>query len=556
MKTSIPSMKLGLASAIAVAALAMTGCGGDSDSNDSVAALDTNQAAGVVASSLLNTAIDTKDAAHEAVIPEGAILLDANNLAESAANAFANIKDGDVIVFPAGYYHLPTQLKITGDVFGNSEDGRLHNITIMGSGVNETVLNFSALEKGSKGETKGVDGLLISDVDNLVISDITVVEAGKNAIKVENIDGLHMHHLATIWDGSLTKENGAYGIYPVNSKNILIENTFTRGSADAGVYVGQSQKVIVRNSVAKENVAGMEIENCEDAEFYGNLATGNTAGLLVFDLPIGNGKYGSNVRVYNNEMIANNEPNFAVVSDFAGGVHIAPHGTGMIILSTSDVEIFDNTITDHGSFAVAIADYAFAESPENLAVMPNELVEADLAPQTKYLSVYEDGYSPTVRNITIHGNNINNAGYAPDAEKLADFLYLFDNFVPDTDEGTLPAMIFDGAGQTLTETGIEIPGLGTLPLAPYNVAYTAADYICTYDNTDSTGATVEMGTPYNPFAIQGWVDGDLMPSPAASDPGFTCGQSRPSLAKTVVTIGGATYGCGTDDTTSPGCVAP
>lgn len=553
MKSYSSRTKLGLATAVTLASLSLVGCGGSSNSGSSAPAYDANQASGKVASSLLATQIDLKDSSHTTVIPDNAILLDENNLAESAADAFANAKDGDVIVFPKGYYRLPAQLKITGDTSGTSADGRLSNITIMGHGANETVLDFSSLEKGSKGESKGVDGLLISDVNNLVISDLTVVEAGKNAIKVENVNGLHMHHLATIWDGSLTKENGAYGIYPVNSKNILIENTFTRGSADAGVYVGQSQHVIVRNSVAKENVAGMEIENCEDAEFYGNLATGNTAGLLVFDLPIGNGKYGSNVRVYNNEMIANNEPNFAVVSDFAGGVHIAPYGTGMIILSTSDVEIFDNTITDHKSFAVAIADYAFAEEPEKLAVMPDALVEQGLAPQTKYLSVYEDGYSPNVRNITVYDNKINKAGYAPDSEKLGDFMYLFDNFVPSMPVGNLPAMIFDGAGQTLTETGINIPGLGTVPLAPYNVAYTEDDYICTYNNTDSDDNVIEMGSPYNPFSINGWVDGEFMPSPAASDPGFTCGQSRQSLPKTVVTIGNSTYGCGTDDTTSPGC---
>lgn len=552
MRTNIPSMKLGLASAVAVAVLGMTGCGGSSSSSSP--ALDANQAAGVVASTLLETQINVKDADHVTQIPDNAILLDANNLAESAAEAFANIKDGDVIVFPKGYYRLPSQLKITGDVFDTEGDGRLANITIMGSGVNETVLDFSSLEKGSKGESIGVDGLLISDVDNLVISDLTVVEAGKNAVKVEKINGFHMHHAATIWDGELSKENGAYGIYPVNSENILIENTFTRGSADAGVYVGQSQHVIVRNSVALENVAGMEIENCEDAEFYGNLAQGNTAGLLVFDLPIGNGKYGSNVRVYNNEMIGNNEPNFATVSDFAGGVHIAPHGTGMIILSTSDVEIFDNTITDHGSFAVAIADYAFAESPEKLAVMPQPVLDAGI-PQTNYLSVYADGYSPNVRNVTVHGNKINNAGTAPDQSKLAAFISLFNDEVPSIAEDNLPAMIFDGVGQTLTETGIQLPGVGTIPLAPYDVAYTAADYICTYDNTDSDNAIVEMGTPYNPFATRGWYEGDLIPSPAASDAGFTCGQSRPSLAKTIVTINGEAYGCGSDDTTSPGCTS-
>lgn len=554
MKTNTPLIKLGLASAITIAALGMTACGGSSSSSSTaVPDADANQASGVIASSLLNTSIDVKDTSHATQIPENAILLDADNLAESAAEAFSNIKDGDVIVFPKGYYRLPSQLKITGDVFDTQGDGRLENITIMGSGVNETVLDFSSLEKGSKGESKGVDGLLISDVDNLTISDLTVVEAGKNAIKVEKIDGLHMHHLATIWDGELTKENGAYGIYPVNSKNILIENTFTRGSADAGVYVGQSQQVVVRNSVALENVAGMEIENCEDAEFYGNLAKNNTAGLLVFDLPIGNGKYGSNVRVYNNEMIANNTPNFATVSDFAGGVHIAPHGTGMIILSTSDVEIFDNTITDHGSFAVAVADYAFAESPEKLAVMPQAIVDMGI-PQTSYVSVYEDGYSPTVRNVTIRNNKINKVGYAPDASKLQDFITLFDAAVPEIPVGNLPAMIFDGVGQTLTEIGFRLP-VGDIPLAPYDTPYTDADYVCAYGNTNDAGETVNLGAPYNPFAIAGWnADGSsLNVSPTAFDANFECGQARPSLAKTVVTIDGATYGCGSDDTTSPGC---
>lgn len=560
MKSNTPLMKLSLASAITVAALGLTACGGSSSSSTSsvdkvpVVDADDNQAVGVVASTLLTTNIDVKDDAHITRIPDNAILLDVDNLAESAAQAFSNIKDGDVIVFPKGYYRLPSQLKITGDVFDTQGDGRLDNITIMGSGVNETVLDFSSLEKGSKGESKGVDGLLISDVNNLVISDISVVEAGKNAIKVENINGLHMHHVATIWDGELSKDNGAYGIYPVNSKNVLIENTFTRGSADAGVYVGQSQQVIVRNSVALENVAGMEIENCEDAEFYGNLAKNNTAGLLVFDLPIGNGKYGSNVRVYNNEMVANNTPNFATVSDFAGGVHIAPHGTGMIILSTSDVEVFDNTITDHGSFAVAVADYAFAEPPEKLAVMPPQAIAAGL-PQTNYVSVYDDGYSPTVRNVTIRNNKINKVGYAPDASKLQDFMTLFDAAVPDIPVGHLPAMIFDGAGQTLTETGFRLPGLGDIPLAPYDVTYTDADYICAYGNTNDDGDAVNLGAPYNPFAIAGWnAEGtDLNVSPTAFDANFVCGQSRPSLAKTIVTINGQTYGCGSDDTVSPGC---
>ena len=35
---------------------------------------------------------------------------------------------------------------------------------------------------------------------------------------------------------------------------------------DAGIYVGQSRNIIVRNSIARYNVAGIEIENCYYAD--------------------------------------------------------------------------------------------------------------------------------------------------------------------------------------------------------------------------------------------------------------------------------------------------
>ena len=86
-------------------------------------------------------------------------------------------------------------------------------------------------------------------------------------------------------------------------------------------------------------MAGIEIENSKYADVYDNEATGNTGGILVFDLPIGNKLYGNSVRVFNNRVIGNNTRNFATNGSFEGGVHIVPPGTGIIILSTSGVEI-------------------------------------------------------------------------------------------------------------------------------------------------------------------------------------------------------------------------
>ncbi|MEZ4902094.1 MAG: hypothetical protein R2822_10230 [Spirosomataceae bacterium] len=44
--------------------------------------------------------------------------------------------------------------------------------------------------------------------------------------------------------------------------------------------MGQSENIIVRNCYAHENVAGIEIENSDDAEVYKNRAINNTTGLV------------------------------------------------------------------------------------------------------------------------------------------------------------------------------------------------------------------------------------------------------------------------------------
>lgn len=67
--------------------------------------------------------------------------------------------------------------------------------------------------------------------------------------------------------------------------NVLIEGCTAIGASDAGIYVGQSKNIIVRNSRAYHNVAGIEIENSLMADVYDNESTENTGGVLVFDLP-------------------------------------------------------------------------------------------------------------------------------------------------------------------------------------------------------------------------------------------------------------------------------
>ena len=64
----------------------------------------------------------------------------------------------------------------------------------------------------------------------------------------------------------------------------LIDSSVAIGAADAGIYVGQSAKSLCAIR-AEYNVAGIEIENSTFADVYDNVATNNTGGILVFDLP-------------------------------------------------------------------------------------------------------------------------------------------------------------------------------------------------------------------------------------------------------------------------------
>jgi parallel beta-helix repeat protein len=50
-----------------------------------------------------------------------------------------------------------------------------------------------------------------------------------------------------------------------------------KGASGAGINVGRSKNIIVRDSTASGNVAGIKIENGRHADILDNLATYNAA---------------------------------------------------------------------------------------------------------------------------------------------------------------------------------------------------------------------------------------------------------------------------------------
>ena len=183
-----------------------------------------------------------------------------------------------------------------------------------------------------------------------------------DGVKAQLVEGITFRNVKAEWTNGGSADNGGYGIYPVQCTNVLIDYCTAVGASDAGIYVGQSKHIIVRNSKAYQNVAGIEIENSWYADVYENEAFNNTGGILVFDLPDLIQKEGGFVRVFKNKVTENNHINFAPKGNTVGKV---PQGTGVMILATRNVEVFENKIVNNISAGTVIASYYITENPIN-----------------------------------------------------------------------------------------------------------------------------------------------------------------------------------------------
>jgi len=313
------------------------------------------------------------------------------NAYEEIQEALILAEPGDIIRLTSGTYNLEDSLSLDVD-----------NVQIEGEGMNQTILDF-------KNQKSGAQGLSVTS-DNVTLQDFSVQDAKGDAIKVKGVTNIKFLRVKTEWTDGPKSENGAYGLYPVESKNVLIDGCIAIGASDAGIYVGQSQNIIVRNSRAEFNVAGIEIENSYYADVYDNVATNNTGGILVFDLPSLPQQGGHHVRVFNNKSVGNNTDNFAPEGNIVGEV---PRGTGIIIQANSDVEIFNNIIGDNDTVNIAVVTYGSDTDDKE--------------------------YYPHPKSIQIHGNEFGPTGYNPDTSKgeLAQILF-------DLSGGDMPDIFWDG----------------------------------------------------------------------------------------------------------------
>lgn len=285
--------------------------------------------------------------------------------------ALSAARPGDVIRLDDGRYDLTAGLTLDVD-----------RVTIRGAGEDETILSFS-------GQARGAEGLLITS-DGVELRDFAVEDARGDAIVARDCQGIMVQDVRAEWTRGPNPQNGAHGISAVNCANVLFRGAIARGAAGAGLHVSQSRNVIVRDSFAERNVAGIAIENTWNADVFANLAAHNAAGVVVADLPGLAQKDGHSVRVFENRILENDSANFAPADTLAGGI---PAGTGVLIVAGRNIHVFKNEIGGNGSANAFIAAYRGA--------------------------IEDRDYNPLPRDIVIRDNELGRSGFAPAGDLAA-----------------------------------------------------------------------------------------------------------------------------------------
>jgi len=343
---------------------------------------------------------------------------------------------GTIIQLPAGTFAFRSGVTVTSD-----------HVTLRGEGPDATVLDFTNQLSGSQG--------ILARGDHFSVSSLAVVNPAGDGIKTEFVNGATFDRVRVEWTAGPSTDNGDYGLYPARSRNVLVHECTVIGARDAGIYVGQSENIVVRNSFVKHNVLGIEIENSIDADVYGNHAVANTAGIAIFNLPDLQVDGHTN-RVFDNLIEENDTPNFA-----AGGIlAMVPGGTGIVVIAGQDVEIFDNVIRGNDTANMFIS--GFQISLENIT-------DAD--------------FDPYAEGIHVHGNEFVGGGDAPQ-----DLL------------GQLVSGFFEGQAPDITIGGFvdpdKVPGGLDPTIVPPTLQVADELRICIRDNGDADfGSLQAITTP-------------------------------------------------------------
>lgn len=329
---------------------------------------------------------------------------------------------GDTVLVPPGVYHERVLIDLSGITLRGLIDEEPQMCPVQKDGLwptGEDAPNWPILDGDIDGDgTKDLTDGVIASGNDFTIEYFIVQNYQGNGVLAEGVRGVTMRHI-------FTSDTGLYGVYPVRSNDVLVECNVTTLASDAGIYVGQSQDIVVRNNLAYDGVTGIEIENSVNADVYENETWNNTGGILVFLLPNIHSRVSHDIKVHDNYVHHNNrQKEDATPGSIVGKI---PVGTGIFLMATDNTEVYNNKIEGNQSFGVGITSLYQAYEPEEIG---------DVGPLAENNHIYDNTY---IDNGNDPSQEVKDAGL-PGADVLWDARG-YGNHVDEENAKTFPPLI-------------------------------------------------------------------------------------------------------------------
>ncbi|HEU5297689.1 MAG TPA: right-handed parallel beta-helix repeat-containing protein [Burkholderiaceae bacterium] len=174
--------------------------------------------------------------------------------------------------------------------------------------------------------------------------------------------GLHGVHLACVDGFALSRNvadaNGEYGLFPIVSKNGSVSgNEVMNTQTDAGIYVGQSENVAIRDNHVHDNLLGIEVENSVSCSVEANRVHDNSFGIFVDLLPFLERKVQDDTRIVGNQVYNNNRRNTAEPDDLLGAL---PPGIGILLTGADRTMVSGNAVTGNQFAGIGVTSLCLA----------------------------------------------------------------------------------------------------------------------------------------------------------------------------------------------------
>ncbi|MDH6115372.1 hypothetical protein P3T36_006976 [Kitasatospora sp. MAP12-15] len=189
-------------------------------------------------------------------------------------------RSGDTVLIGPGVYRESVQVTKPDLVLRGTD----RNAVVLDGGV-RLVNGITVTGAGSAVENLTVRDYLANGVLFTGVTDQKLQQRGAGGSAYNPLDTTRFPAVQGFRATSVTSyDNGLYGIYAFDAHGGVIEDSYTSGQADSGIYVGQCRPcdTLVRGNTMAQNAVGIEVTNAsEGVSVLGNLVTGNRVGVTV-----------------------------------------------------------------------------------------------------------------------------------------------------------------------------------------------------------------------------------------------------------------------------------